>query len=299
MLAEPIIDRHPDTTTNATTPAFVPAPEVTIVVPTRHEIPNVDRTVARVGAVMHRAGFAFELLFVDDSDDRTPEAIARHASRDEPTVRLIHRRPGTRAGGLAGALCAGLTHAHGRYAVCIDADLQHPPELLAPMARLLRDGVADVVIGTRYAPGGDAEGLGGPWRRLVSAASRDLTRLALPPLRHVTDPGSGLFGLDRRILSGVTLEPSGFKTLVEVLARSNWTSVCEVPYRFGAREHGRSNASVREGLRFLRHLGGLAIDPEVRARPVGSGTGSVFGVPNVAAGAGDGSRTIVLRHTAA
>jgi dolichol-phosphate mannosyltransferase len=248
---------------------------------------------------MTRAGFAFELLFVDDSDDRTPEAIAAHTQREEPTVRLLHRRPGTRAGGLAGALCAGFAHAHGRYAVCIDADLQHPPELLAPMARLLCDGTTDVVVATRYAAGGDAHGLGGPWRRFVSLASRDLTRLALPGLRRITDPGSGCFGIDRHILTDVDLEPLGYKTLVEVLARSRWTTVCEIPYRFAPRLHGTSNVSVREGLRFLRHLGGLATDRGVRARPAGARVGTVFAVPNVARGRGDGSTTVVVRHSAA
>ena len=92
-------------------------------------------------------------------------------------------------------------------------------------------------------------------------------------LRHLTDPGSGFIGIDRRILAGVELEPLGFKTLVEVLARSHWSSVCEVPYHFVAREHGQSNASAREGLRFVRHLAGLATDPAVRARPRGDGRG--------------------------
>lgn len=299
MLAEPIIDLHPAPATNAPTPAFVPVPDVTILVPTRHELANIDRAVERIGAVMQRAGFAFELLFVDDSDDRTPEAILRRAREDGPAIRLLHRRPGTRAGGLAGALCAGFTHAHGRYAVCIDADLQHPPELLAPMARLLSDGIADIVLGTRYAPGGSARGLGGPWRRFASVASRDVTRLAVPPLRRFTDPGSGFFGFDRRILAGVTLEPLGSRTLSEVLARAHWTTACEIPYRFVAREHGRSSTSLREGLRFVRHVTGLATDPAVRRRPAGKGTGRLVGVPNVARGRGDGSTTIVLRHSTA
>ncbi|MGZ6930211.1 MAG: glycosyltransferase [Acidimicrobiia bacterium] len=297
MLAQLASDDTSPAPASAPTTVLAELPDVTVVVPTRNEEANVDSLVAAIQRVMTQARIRFEILFVDDSDDLTPEAIAAHTQREESPVRLLHRRPGTRAGGLAGALCAGFAHAHGRVAVCIDADLQHPPELLAPMSRLLLDGAADVVIGSRYLPGGGAAGLAGPWRRLASVASRDLTRALIPVVRRVTDPGSGLFGIDRRVLDGVELRPLGYKALVEVLARGNWTSICEIPYRFGRRGEGTSSASAREGARFVRHLARLATDRDVRGRPTTSKVGRVFAVRNPAVG--DHATTLVMRHDAA
>lgn len=273
-------------------------PEITVVVPTRNEETNVDPLVERIRRVLEHAGFRYEILFVDDSDDGTPGAIANHAREGSP-VRLLHRRPGTRAGGLGGALCAGFADAHGRFAVCIDGDLQHPPELLAPMARVLIDRTADLVIGSRYAIGGRGSGLDGPWRQFVSVASRDLARLVVPAVRQTTDPGSGLFGFDRRILEAVTLRPHGHKTLIEILARGNWSTIAEIPYTFETRLDGASNASAREGGRFVRHLARLASDPEVRARRAGSRAGRAFAVPHSAVGSGDGPQSVVVRYDAA
>lgn len=278
------------------TPSTVrpPVVDITVIIPTRHERETVDVLVERVRRALGPTGYHYEVLFVDDSDDETPEAIAAHEGVGSP-VRLLHRRPGTRAGGLAGALCAGFADARGSHALCISGDLQHPPELLAPMARVLIDGIADVVVGTRYVAGGESAGLGSAWRRMASAASRDVTRLALPRLRATTDPGSGLFGIHLDILRGVELDPRGNKPLVEVLARGNWTSIAEVPYRFGARPTGRSSASVAEGLQFARHLTGLASNRAIRRRRRPVGTCVAFGMPS---GDPDGpeSSTLVLSY---
>ena len=272
---------------------------LTVIIPTRNEHDTVDELVERIRRTLGSTGITYEILFVDDSDDQTPETIAAHTATGSP-VRLLHRSPGTRAGGLGGALCAGFADARGSHALCIDGDLQHPPELLAPMARVLLSGTADVVVGTRYLAGGDNAGLGGPWRRFVSVASRDIARSALPKLRLTTDPGSGLFGFDLRIIDGVNLAPLGFKTLVEILARSGWTSIAEVPYHFAAREHGRSNVSMREGLRFVRHLARLRFDPEVRSnRPASPIIGQAFGVPCYVPGTPDQLIAMVVRRTAA
>ena len=123
-----------------------------------------------------------------------------------------------------------------------------------------------------------------------------LSRLAIPRLRATTDPGSGLFGIDLAILDGVALAPRGFKTLVEILARSNWTSLAEIPYRFEARRAGTSNATLREGLRFAGHLVGLARDPEVRGRHQPKGTCIAFGIADDPSDGDTGARTLVLSH---
>ncbi len=291
-----LINQEPsERTSRARTTANAEYVDVTVIVPTRDEEATIDELVERIRRTLGPAGYRYEILFVDDSDDRTPEAIAWHEEHG-PTVRLVHRRPGTRAAGPAGALCAGFAAARGRVALCIDADLQHPPELLAPMARVLLDGSGDVVVGTRYLAGGADTGMDSRRRRCAAAAARDLTRLALPRLRRSTDPGSGLFGLCLDVLDGVDLRPRGFRILVDVLAKGRWRTLVEIPYHLEPRRTGTSHASATSTLRSLRHLARLARDPASgRAPRAGSGCRAVP-VPNCAPGQPIRSRTVVLRH---
>jgi dolichol-phosphate mannosyltransferase len=72
------------------------------------------------------------------------------------------------------------------------------------------------------------------------------------------DPLSGLFALRRSVVEGAPLRPDGYKILLEVAARGNWRTAANVPYTFAERYAGNSNAGLREGLVFLRHLTRLA-----------------------------------------
>ena len=74
-------------------------PDVTIVIPTRNEADNVQPLLERLRTVLDET--AFEVVFVDDSDDTTPEVIR---DVDDERVRLLHRLKGDRAGGLGGAV---------------------------------------------------------------------------------------------------------------------------------------------------------------------------------------------------
>ena len=65
---------------------------------------------------------------------------------------------------------------------------------------------------------------------------------------------SGLFLVRRETVDAAALHPHGFKILLEVLARSRPLRIAEVPYVFGTRVADESKASLREGLRFLRHV---------------------------------------------
>jgi mannose-6-phosphate isomerase-like protein (cupin superfamily) len=243
----------------ATTRPTCDAPvEVTVVVPTRNEAlnlrPLLDRTTAALDGVA-----SWELLVVDDSDDDTPE-VARTLGAETGLVRLHHRPAGERADGLSGAVLDGFAAARGEVIVVMDADLQHPPEVLPQLVEPTLDGRADVVVGSRYcaAAARDAgAGLDGPWRRAVSRAARWPVFLVRPRLARVSDPLGGFFALRREVLHDVELAPTGFKVLLEVLARGRWSRVLEVPYRFADREAGTSKADLRQGVAFGRHLARL------------------------------------------
>ena len=200
-----------------------------------------------------------ELIVVDDSDDDTPQAFADSAARSPLPVRLLHRRPGARKGGLSSAVIAGARWARGQWVLVMDADLQHPPEAAAMLASTAVRHDSDIVVGTRYAGNGSpADGLSSKARTLVSSWSTWLAKTLFPRrLAMMTDPLSGLFAFRRAAVNLDALRPTGFKILLEILVRNPRTSVAEVAYRFAARHAGRSKASLQQGLTFLGHLARL------------------------------------------
>lgn len=260
-----------------------PTPDLTVVIPTRNESENVRGLVASLDRALREVWA--EIVFVDDSDDRTPETIAAVAAGAPERIRLLHRPAGSRSGGLGGAVLAGIRCARGSWVVVMDGDLQHPPETVPAILRAAADGPADVVVASRYRSQGAAAGLDGKARRLVSGASTLVTRLAFPwRLRQVSDPMSGFFAVRREVLEEVDLRPNGYKILLEILVRAGIQRVVEVPYTFQPRSAGESKASLREGLRFLRHLAGL------RLRRVGRpGSASARPVRLAPAGAASGT----------
>jgi glycosyltransferase involved in cell wall biosynthesis len=238
---------------------------LSVIVPTRNEAPNVEPLASRLGAALDGTPGGWELVFVDDSDDSTPQLIGRLADHGWP-VRLLHREKGARPGGLGGAVQEGFGLARGTVAVVMDADLQHPPEVVPALVSPVLSGEADLVAGSRYGWAGGDAGLSGPWRHLVSRGCRALVHLLVPPSRPLQDPLSGLFALHRSVLEGVRLQPSGYKILLEVVVRARPSSVRNVGFDFAARNAGRSKASFREGLVFLRHLCRLVAASKHRPR---------------------------------
>ena len=113
---------------------------------------------------------------------------------------------------------------------------------------------ADIATANRYAPGGKETGLSGPLRRLVSWSSSLAAQTLLPAARQTSDPLSGFFAIRRSIVDGVSLQPLGFKILLELLVRTDVHSVVDIPYTFDQRSRSDSKASILEGIRFLRHL---------------------------------------------
>jgi glycosyltransferase involved in cell wall biosynthesis len=225
---------------------------VSLVVPTRNERDNVGPLFERLReAFQDRRDW--ELLFVDDSDDDTPQRVAELIEAGMP-VRLLHRAVGQRTGGLGGAVSAGFAAAHGEILIVLDADLQHPPALARVLADVANSSGADLVIASRYCPGGGSAGLDGTGRQLISTACRQLSRALLPPARGVRDPLGGFFALRRSVIEGRQLRPDGFKILLEILVKGDWSGVVEVPYSFAPRLNGESKARLAEGGRFLRHL---------------------------------------------
>ncbi|MDL5352839.1 glycosyltransferase family 2 protein [Microbacterium sp. zg-YB36] len=224
--------------------------DLTIIVPTYNEGPNVVELLARIGAVMGERDF--EVLFVDDSTDDTP-AIVRAAAAASPfPVRMLHRAEPI--AGLGGAVVEGFRHAQSRWCLVMDGDLQHPPETIPALLERAEAGGVDVVIASRYASGGTSKGLADATRTAVSRASTLLTKAMFPRKLHgCSDPMTGFFLIDREGFDVEALRPRGFKILLEVLARRQLRTA-EVPFNFAERHAGASKASFRQGVRFLTQL---------------------------------------------
>jgi glycosyltransferase involved in cell wall biosynthesis len=228
-----------------------------VVVPTRNEEQNVSPLLQRLGPAL--ATLNAEIIVVDDSGDGTSATLAASAETCPVLVRLLHRPPGLRKGGLSSAVITGARLARGDKVLVMDADLQHPPETAIVLADTAMRRDCDVVVGTRYAGrGSSVDGLDGRGRRLVSSWATVLVKSLFPRrLATVSDPLSGLFAFRRAAVDLDRLKPVGFKILLEILVRTPAATVTEVAYRFSARNAGESNASLRQGLTFLRHVSRL------------------------------------------
>ena len=189
------------------------APVVSLVIPTRNEANNVQPLVNRVTAAL--GATPVEICFVDDSDDNTGDLLLDLA-QSNPSIRALLRQGADRKGGLSTAVVAGLHMARGQYVCVMDADLQHPPELIPVLLAEAERG-ADLVVASRYAPGGSHEGLGTPVRRLVSREATVVARVLFKEARQSSDPLSGYFLCRRSLIDGIEFRPVGFKILLELL----------------------------------------------------------------------------------
>jgi dolichol-phosphate mannosyltransferase len=222
-----------------------------VVIPTFNERDNIALLLARLAMVLP-AG-ATQIIFVDDSTDDTPRVIEALAKTLPMPVTVHHREHAT--GGLGGAVLEGLRLARGEWIVVMDADLQHPPEVVPDLIAAGRRDGADLVVASRYVGSGNRDGLANGLRRWVSRSSTALAKLLFRgALRRISDPMSGFFAVRSSSLELTGLRPLGYKILMELAVRTRPPRVVEVPFRFQARHAGESKADLREGVRFLRHL---------------------------------------------
>ena len=225
-----------------------------LVIPTLNEEANIGRLIDRVRLNLDGLQLDYELLVVDDDSADGTAAVVREYSRSDPRIHLLVRLG---ARGLAGAVIYGWNHTDANLLGVIDADLQHPPALLPALVTAIQEG-QDIAIASRYCAGKGTAGWN-PLRRAVSLLSTWTTVPLQKRSIRVRDPLSGFFLLRRTCITGVHLQPQGFKLLLEILVRGNIRSVAEIPYHFGQRYAGKSKASLRVGLDYFVLLGRLSM----------------------------------------
>ena len=218
--------------------------KLSIIIPSFNERDNIEILVERIDNTL--VEIDHEIIFVDDSDDDTPEIIEK-ISRLKPHVRLKHR---TGKKGLATAVLEGFNMAEGVYLACMDADLQHPPEILYPMYMAMESG-ADYCLPSRFIKGGSDGGLN-LYRKLVSATARKLGQIMLKSIRCVSDPTGGLFMVKKSVIDNSSMKPIGWKILIEALATSHYSRIIEIPYTFLPRNAGESKIDMKVTIEYLQ-----------------------------------------------
>lgn len=217
-------------------------PDVVVVVPTYNERPNIEALVLGVLALGPRV----RLVIVDDnSPDGTGQLADSLAAAHPGRIDVLHR-PGKR--GLGPAYIAGFQRALQMapdLVAQMDADLSHDP---ATLARLVQAAAsADLVIGSRYVPGGNT--IGWPlWRRGLSRLGGQYARLVLGV--PVSDLTGGFKVWRRPLLEQIDyarLRSDGYAFTIEATWRAlqSGARVTEAPIIFTDRVAGASKLSRR------------------------------------------------------
>ncbi|GAA5162976.1 polyprenol monophosphomannose synthase [Ornithinimicrobium tianjinense] len=219
---------------------------ICVCVPTYNEVGNLEMIVERIRAAVPQA----DVLVLDDNSPDGTGALADRLAATDPQVRVLHR-----AGkeGLGPAYLAGFRWAGERgydAVVEIDADGSHQPEQLPSLLAAAEAG-ADVVIGSRWVPGGSVHN----WpvhRRVLSVGANTYARIALGIPVHDATAGYRVYrlsALQQMDTDQVASQGYCFQVDLTLRALERGLRVVEVPVAFVEREVGTSkmdDAIVRE-----------------------------------------------------
>jgi len=239
-------------------------PQLSVVVPTRNEAGNISALDQRLSEAL--IGIDYEVLVVDDSNDSLTRPALRATAQRNPAWTVIERSP-LHQTGLATAVVTGMAAAQGEAICVMDADLQHPPEVIPALLGEVAQG-AGIAIASRYVKGGSRSGLDGTVRNLASRLCTWLAQAIFPEARRTSDPLTGFFCCRRSLVAGLEPRPYGFKILLELLVCAPEARCADVPFAFSSRLSGQSKASTRQGILFLGHLASLFMYIPGSARPL-------------------------------
>jgi len=230
-------------------PGAPKAVELSVIVPTYNESENVPLLVAKLNDVL--VGIDWEVIFVDDdSRDGTARVVRKLAQAGAGNVRVV-QRIGRR--GLSSACVEGALASSAPYIAVMDGDLQHDEKLLPKMVQALRDG-AEIVVGSRFVPGGDV-GEFAANRIKISKAGAQLAKLVVK--QELSDPMSGFFMLRRETFESVVrnLSATGYKILLDIFASApRPLKLVELPFTFGSRIKGESKLDTMVAWEYLMLL---------------------------------------------
>lgn len=220
-----------------------------VIVPTYNECENINQLVT----MLLELPVDISVIVVDDnSPDGTGQLADQLAEQHPGRVRVIHRSGKL---GLGTAYLAGYREAftlQPDYIITMDADFSHHPRFIPSMVEKAGTGF-DLVIGSRYVPGGDTPDF--PWyRRLLSRGANTFAHLLLG--LRARDATAGFRCYRREVLETLpidSIKSSGYSFLIEMLflVQNAGYRVGEVPIIFEDRKLGQSKISQQEIVRAL------------------------------------------------
>jgi dolichol-phosphate mannosyltransferase len=224
---------------------------LSLVIPTYKERDNVQNIVKILSGLLDEAiPENYELIIVDDDSPDLTWEVAQSLIPDYPQLRVMRRQDER---GLSSAVIRGWQVATGQILGVIDGDLQHPPEVLTQLLQKIEDG-ADLALASRHVDGGGVSS----WsviRRFLSRGAQVLGLVILPGvLGRVTDPMSGYFMVRRSAIAGATMNPVGYKILLEVIGRGEVGEIAEAGYVFRERTEGESKVTWKQYVEYIQHL---------------------------------------------
>jgi dolichol-phosphate mannosyltransferase len=227
-----------------------------LVVPTYNEAENLESLVeAATKALGKAAPEGFVILVVDDNSPDGTGDLADRLAAEREDLRVLHRPA---KGGLGPAYLAGFAEAlagGAGYVMEMDADFSHDPEDLGRLLAAARDG-ADLVLGSRYVPGGGVRDWG-PLRRLISRGGSLYARVILGVRQQDLTGGFKCFRratLEAIDLASVTSKGYAFQIELTYRAARRGLRIVEVPIVFRERRVGQSKMSARIALEAFRRV---------------------------------------------
>jgi dolichol-phosphate mannosyltransferase len=218
---------------------------LSVVIPTYNERDRLTELVNALFVAARSSGVDLELVIVDDNSPDGTGKLADELAANYP-IRVVHRSGKL---GLGTAVIAGFGVASGEVLGVMDADFSHPPAFVPKMLAVFRATDADVLVASRYIPGGSTPNW--PFKRRLLSRIGCLLARGLSPIR---DAASGFFLIRRDVARGVVIHAGGFKICIELISRGAPRRLVEVPYRFDDRELGESKMSMREASGYLVQL---------------------------------------------
>ncbi|MEL6602254.1 MAG: glycosyltransferase [Cyanobacteria bacterium J06614_10] len=227
---------------------------LSLIIPTYKESGNVAKIVAQLTDLLDNfIPEKYELILVDDDSPDLTWQVAQEITDKYPQLYVMRRQ---QERGLSSAVIRGWQAARGSILGVIDADLQHPPEILIKLLSATMDG-ADLAVASRHVEGGGVS----DWsivRRLLSRGAQVLGLLVCPAVvGRVSDPMSGYFMVRRQAIVHRRMSPIGYKILLEVIGRGQIRDIAEVGYVFQERESGESKVTWKQYVEYLGHLARL------------------------------------------
>ncbi len=222
--------------------------EFAVVLPTLNEERNIGVLLKNILDEYE----GMEVVVVDDGSTDMTKKVVEKISKANKSVRFLDRAAMQRDRGLTASAVEGIISSRVRYAIVMDADLQHPPEVIGKVAAGLLLG-NDLVVAIRA----DVTG----WelhRKIISKTLIVIGYLVLliTGKSRCNDIFSGFFGVDRKLFARAyeanrsRFVAGGYKILFDFLKcmRNGSMKIGEVPYSFGTRRFGASKAGFRQGM---------------------------------------------------